>query len=183
VNERQLLHDYKINGNVASLQSLVLLHTPFVKFVAKRYWVSDNDYKDLIQEGILGLIQAINKFDLNRPNKLITYAVYWIRMYISRYLRSQYKYTAVDFGDELEYNGPSPETEAIKSGLHDRINEAAYEVRECADSREKEIFAARYRMDKVISFQELGERYGITRQRACVISNGTIDKIRKGVKR
>jgi RNA polymerase primary sigma factor len=43
---------------------------------------------DLVQEGILGLIKAVKRFDYNRGNEFSTYALYWIRQYIMRYIQN-----------------------------------------------------------------------------------------------
>lgn len=180
VNERQLLHEYKINGNIDALQSLVVMHKGFVHFVVKKYHRYDsNNFDDMVQEGLLGLIHAINKYDLQYETKLISYAVYWIKYYISKYLKFQYRYTAVDTEDEWEDCKPSPEIQVATSMLHEKIDEAAYKVLQDADGREKDIFNARYREAQEVSFEELGERHKISRQRAHAISSRTIDKIRK----
>jgi RNA polymerase sigma-32 factor len=178
MTEQQILTDYKINGNINALQALVTMHQGFVHSMVSKHRPTSNNYEDLVQEGTLGLIHAINKFDINRPIKLISYAVYWIRHYIARYLKSQNKYTAVNFEDEWIDDHPSPELQVVKNRLHEKIDEAAYIVLRDADSREKEIFEARYREAEEVSFRELGERYGISRQRAKQISSKTIDKIR-----
>ena len=179
MTEQQLLIDYKIHGNIDALQSLVMMHKGFVHYMVNKYRPTSNNYDDLVQEGILGLIHAINKFDINRPVKLISYAKWWIRAYISMYLKSQNKYTAVNFEDEWIDDRPSPERQVAKSRLHEKIDEAAYKVLRDADSREREIFEARYREAEEVPFQELGDRYGISRQRVHEISTRTIDKIRE----
>lgn len=53
--------------------------------VAKKYSVSNNDLNDLIQEGNIGLIKAIEKFDENCGVPFYAYAVYWIRREINMY--------------------------------------------------------------------------------------------------
>lgn len=181
MTERELLHRYKTSGDVHALQALVLMHRPFVKFVANKYRHDPDNYADMVQEGILGLIHAINKFDLNRPVKLISYAVYWIREYISAYLRFQYKVTPIEFTDSLEDQSAGPEDLAIVGDLHHRVQEATHKVLSTADTREIEIFEARYKQVEEVSFAELGKRYGISRQRAHEISNITLDKIRKNL--
>lgn len=182
MNERQLLIDYKANGNVAALQTLVTMHQGFVRRVAKGFGYDPNTSDDIFQEGILGLIHAINKYDLKYDVKLISYGTFWIRYYISRYLKATNKYVVVTtLGINATYPGPSPEDMALRGVLHDRIDEAVDKVLASVDSREKDIFNARYRESKETSFRELGSRHGITRQRAHEISVSTLDKIRKAL--
>ena len=52
--------------------------------IAKRYQVSDLPLLDLVQEGNLGLIHAVNKFDWRKGFKFSTYATWWIKQAISR---------------------------------------------------------------------------------------------------
>ena len=54
--------------------------------IANKYHNSSNELNDLIQEGNVGLLVAINKFDPNQGFKYGTYATYWIRQKIQRYL-------------------------------------------------------------------------------------------------
>lgn len=52
--------------------------------IAKNYVGQGVEFMDLIQEGNLGLLKAISKFECDRGNKLGTYATWWIRQYITR---------------------------------------------------------------------------------------------------
>ena len=54
--------------------------------IASKYNNSSNDLNDLIQEGNMGLLTAINKFDPEQGYKFSTYATYWIRQKIHRFL-------------------------------------------------------------------------------------------------
>ena len=57
--------------------------------VAKRYTGRGVAFLDLVQEGNLGLIRAVEKFDYAKGNKFSTYAVWWIRQYITRAMADQ----------------------------------------------------------------------------------------------
>jgi RNA polymerase primary sigma factor len=63
----------------------------FVIYVAQRYSNRGVPLLDLIQEGNLGLMRAVEKFEPRRGLKLITYARWWIRQAISRALSEQYR--------------------------------------------------------------------------------------------
>ncbi len=64
--------------------TLVLANMRLVAHVAKRFRDRGIAYSDLLQEGVCGLLEAIDRFDLNRETKLATYATWWIRQSIQR---------------------------------------------------------------------------------------------------
>lgn len=69
-------------GNVTAKQKLINCNLRFVISIAKQYVHQGISLEDLIMEGNLGLMTAIDKFDPMRGFKLSTYAVWWIRQAI-----------------------------------------------------------------------------------------------------
>jgi RNA polymerase primary sigma factor len=71
-------------------EEMVRAHLRFVVAVAKKYrGRSSLDFSDLIQEGNLGLMRAVEKFNYRHGVKLSTYAVWWIRQSITRAMADQ----------------------------------------------------------------------------------------------
>ena len=85
-NEEKILAARALLGDKDATDELILKNRKFVRSVAGQYINTGVDIDDLEQEGILGLITAIKKFDPSKKYKFITYASYWIRQAILKAL-------------------------------------------------------------------------------------------------
>jgi RNA polymerase primary sigma factor len=66
-------------GDLAAKRELIARNLRLVYWLAQRYRGRGAPYEDLVQEGTIGLVHAVEKFDHRRGLKLSTYAVWWIR--------------------------------------------------------------------------------------------------------
>jgi len=82
------LNEVRIRSEEAS-QDIIRANLRLVVSVAKRYLERGISFLDLIQEGNLGLLRAVNKFDPRRGYKFSTYATWWIRQSINRSIAEQ----------------------------------------------------------------------------------------------
>src|ERR1700756_1301471 len=84
--ERDLAEDYKFRGNLDSARQLVLSHLRFVVHIARGYSGYGLPVGDLIQEGNVGLMKAVKRFDPALNVRLVSFAVHWIRAEIHEYV-------------------------------------------------------------------------------------------------
>ncbi|HKD41917.1 MAG TPA: RNA polymerase factor sigma-32 [Myxococcaceae bacterium] len=83
--ERKLARQFRA-GNLRAGQQLVIANLRFVVKIAREYRSYGIALGDLIQEGNLGLIKAVQKFDPSKKIRLISYAVWWIRAYVQDHI-------------------------------------------------------------------------------------------------
>jgi RNA polymerase sigma-32 factor len=73
-------------GDMEAAHRLICANLRFVVKIANEYRGYGLRLLDLVQEGNIGLMMAVKKFDPSRGTRLITYAVWWIRAYIQNYI-------------------------------------------------------------------------------------------------
>jgi RNA polymerase sigma-32 factor len=88
--ELEIAKKYYDTKDAESAQTLVKSNLRFVIKVAADYSRFGAKMIDLIQEGNIGLMHAVKEFNPYKGNRLITYAVWWIKGYIQDYLMRQY---------------------------------------------------------------------------------------------
>jgi len=89
--EFKLAAKYKEEGDLDAVSKLVMANLKIVVIIAMEYKNLGMSMMDLIQEGNLGLMQAVKKFDPYREIRLVTYATWWIKAYILRYVINNWR--------------------------------------------------------------------------------------------
>ena len=211
---------------------MVTANLRFVVKIAFEYRTYGMRLLDLIQEGNLGLMVAVDRFDPNRGVRMTTYAVWWIRAYIQEHIRRQWSlvrfgttraeqrcfyrlrrerqrlergdgtadparlaqalgvrpadlaniesritrrdlslddpaYVDTDEtrGDRLPDDHPSPEATVADAELETRERDQIREALTELDPRERHIIQKRYLNRRPATLKELGESFGISRER------------------
>jgi RNA polymerase sigma-32 factor len=89
--EQALAHRWVDEGDVEAARQLVLSNLRLVVKIAMEYRRAWVNVLDLIQDGNLGLLEAVQRFDPTKGVKLSTYAAYWIRAYILKYILDNFR--------------------------------------------------------------------------------------------
>ncbi len=113
--EIRLAKKLRDEADQESAHCLVRANLRAVVKIASRYQRPDVGLLELIQEGNLGLLQAVNRFDPDRGVRLVTYASWWIRAYVQRYLQGRQHHLA---RTEPDYSALSGEERALMEATH-----------------------------------------------------------------
>ena len=89
--EHELAVEYKEYGNVEAAYKLVTANLRLVVMIAREYQKAFKNLLDLIQEGNMGLMEAVKNFDPYRGVRFPSYAVWWIRAYMIRYIMNDWR--------------------------------------------------------------------------------------------
>ena len=89
--ERDLAHRLQNEGDLNAARRLVMSHLRFVIHVAKGYSGYGLAQADLIQEGNIGLMKAVKRFDPSHNVRLVSFAVHWIRAEMHEYILKNWR--------------------------------------------------------------------------------------------
>ena len=186
--ERELILKSK-EGDVEARNKIIESNLRFVFNIARKYTGKGIPISDLISEGNLGLVKAIEKFDTTKDVKFITYAVYWVREYMSASIRKNYSRADLTLIDDLQDTAKKNDAKPI-------ANTKIYDIEdeECDDGKdkmidellcvlndkEKNIMEFTYGLGgrKPLTFQEIGKKYHISSERVRQIKIEALDKVR-----
>lgn len=185
--EYELARRFK-KGDEQARQILAMSNLPFVVAVAKKFANRGARLDDLIQEGNVGLMKAIEHFDPKKNVRFATYAVWWIRAYITRYLkdnRSQVRGGESERGsmsdfsldvtideegdttylDRIEDHEPSPADQFLSREQDEEVQAALAKVKKRIGDLGWDILQERLTQEKPRTLEELGQRWGVSRER------------------
>ncbi len=247
--EYELARQHFDDGDVRAAHRLVTANLRLVVKIANDFRQAQLNLLDLIQEGNYGLMQAVKRFNPYKGVKLSSYAAWWIRAYILKYImdnKSQVKIGTTADQRKLYYNlertarkllqeydhvdtkllaehlnvkekdveemqarlaAPDVSLDAPLSSEPDSTTrgqllssdaqgaedvlaneevrrifaEHLSDFRATLKGRDLEIFDARMMAEEPLTLQEIGDRYGVTRERARQIENRILQKLKEFV--
>lgn len=189
--ELELWRKYKYNGDMGARDKLISSNLKFVARIAKQYQGRGLSYADLIAEGNIGLIKALDKFDGERGYKIISYSVWWIRQTILEALAKRntsndedlpldYEKQTGDDDDQNEILDENFVNDGLERTQQLERDEIIRVLMEYLNQREKNIITKYYGLDggKPKTLEEIGIEYGLTKERIRQIKNTSFKKMR-----
>jgi len=195
-----ITHDREIDlakriesGDRDAKKQFVLANLRLVVSIAKRYVGRGLSLLDLIQEGNIGLIRAVQRYDWRRGHRFSTHATWWIRQAISRAVADKgrtirlpvYVNTALNRirrerqRDVLpDTEAASPEDVATTQTLKDEVQRVLESV---LTPREQLVLQLRFGLGngQAHPLEQVGRELGITRERVRQIEAGALAKLRQ----
>lgn len=138
--EKDLFRRYRDDGDIEAAKKLVTSHLRLVVKIAMEYRNAYYNLLDLVQEGTVGLMTAVKKFDEEKGTRLGSYAQWWIRSYILKYILDNFRlikigttknqrklfYNLIQEKRKMESQGFIPETKL----LSERLGVTTHEIEE-----------------------------------------------------
>lgn len=181
-------------GDMTARNTLIEHNLRLVAHIVKKYYLSHREQEDLLSVGTVGLIKAIDSYDVENGARFATYAGKCLQNEILMYFRAQKKHAMetsinepVDVdkeGNPLTYLDILSDDEDIVETLDTKIKHSKVysAVREVLDERERAVIVLRYGLTesgRVYAQREVAQRMGISRSYVSRIEKAALEKIKK----
>ena len=139
--EKLLLEEYR-NGNIEARNRIIQANQRFIFAIARRYANNSTELMDLVNEGNIGFIKALDTYDIERGVKLLVHAIYYITREINNFLSTnnnlirksnniKYRKKIKKIKNEFfALNGRYPNEEEIKEIMETKYNLQINDVRD-----------------------------------------------------
>lgn len=199
--ERKLLKKCQ-KGDVEARKEILESNLRFVFNIARRYTGRGVSISDLISEGNMGLLKAIDKFDYNRNVRFISYAVWWIRQSMLSLINHKRCIEFVEIEPNVEISDAMEQmiVEDDDDFMHSCNENTMYSDEDCTlenerkemqcklvtkilaslDEREREIIEAFYGLKdgKELTLIEISKKYNLSSERVRQIKAIAVRKLR-----
>jgi RNA polymerase sporulation-specific sigma factor len=178
-------------GDESAREKLILHNMRLVAHIVKKYYTSSDSQEDLISIGTIGLIKAIDSFNVENGTRFATYAGKCLQNEILMYFRAQKKLQnevsmneTIDVdkdGNPLTYIDIISSEDTIADDLFLKISSrrAGKIIQNKLDERERKIIVLRYGLSgqRALTQREVAEKLGISRSYVSRIEKNALEKI------
>jgi RNA polymerase primary sigma factor len=195
--EISLWERYKLHNDISARDKIIKSNLKFVASVARGFQGRGLSYSDLIAEGNIGLMRAIDKFDYERGYKTISYSVWWIKQSILEALNERNSLRGDELPSDIEKpidtDDDNPYVNATVSG-NDKFEDtgvaefikmsemksALSVLMQSLTERERIVLSKYYGLceEKEKTLEEIGKEFGLTKERVRQIKEKALKKLR-----
>lgn len=193
--ERRLMRQYKEENDIVARQKLITHNLRYAFSLVNKYKDMGVSMADLIEEANKGLIQSIDKFDVNQDVKVITYAKWQMEYNMKKVIKEKENLKEEEFTDGVivnlnedalndnEYVGVyendafSNEAEIERQNTIEDVNN----IISILNEREVDFIKMYYGInpyDKEYTYQEIGKKYNLTKERVRQVIDKIMRKLR-----
>ncbi len=164
---------------------LIRSNLRLVVSIAKRYLKSNTGFFELVSDGNISLIRAVEKFDFSRGNKFSTYASWAILKNFTRSVPAEHqRLTRFQTGQDEVFIQSAEQRGAFFSDEHANRTQRAViqELLGELDGREQKVISCRFGLGDSVepeTLEEVGTRLGVTKERVRQIEVRTLEKLRR----
>lgn len=193
--EKGLWKKFYEKKDMSAREALIKANLKFVPSVAKQFKGCGLPFADIIEEGNIGLIKAIDRFDPKKDNKVISYAVWWIRKTILEAIEKRGVMDADNIDDitkKTNVNDDLSEENTAKISVPERrefdeSDEAPMDIKQVIEElfdgvpeRERYIVSDYYGLDGTNpkTLDEIGEDFNLTKERVRQLNEKALKKMR-----
>lgn len=179
----QIENDFSASNEVKN--QLVSANLRLVVSIAKRHSGMTNNLFDLISDGNMSLIRAVEKFDYSRKNRFSTYASWAIMKNYTRAISDEQRYHKKFVPLENEANVEREEEEYDQAEFErtqNRQQRRVAEVLKCLTPREQQIIIRRFGLDRnyaPMTLKQVGQELGVTKERIRQLEILALNKLRQ----
>ncbi|HVN71874.1 MAG TPA: sigma-70 family RNA polymerase sigma factor [Desulfomonilia bacterium] len=200
--EYELAKRYQ-KGDEAAGQQIIQSNLRFVVKVSRKYFYCGHNCLEIVQEGNLGLIRALNRFDPDRGIPFIYYAVWWVEATIKAFMQKSGKVhtgclshaknlfsldeslgnndTDKDRWIDFLTDGTDPEKLYNSKEASYNISSLLHHCFTYLSPREVSVLKQRFYADPPVKLKEIGMQLGVSRERVRQIQTRSMEKLKQAL--
>ena len=196
--ERELAEDLFYNQNLQAARELVMSHLRFVVHIARSYSGYGLAEADLIQEGNVGLMKAVKRFNPEKGVRLVSFAVHWIKAEMHEFILRNWRIVKIATTKAqrklffnlrsakkslyyLEDQSADPAQILESNDWQDSSEAQLHNALSDLDERSRDILSQRWLAEKKATLHDLAAQYSVSAERIRQLEQSAMAKLRAAI--